>query len=225
MVHTPCGLITGSLRWRCRLASSSSEYIAPVNRGRCHCADILDSGCYDGTCVKGFVCKLLQLGLPYSTCLWIKDCLTDRTQRVKVGPHISSAISISTGSPQGCVLSPLLFTLYTHDCAPAHHSNTIFKSADDTTVVGLISGENESAHRNEVEQLTVWCTDNNLLLNTIKTKELVVDFRKKKTDIKPLYIGGDYCVERVSDFQIPGSPHHGEEGSAETLFPESPQEK
>ncbi len=51
---------------------------------------------------------------------------------------------------------------------PAHHSNTIVKYADDTTVVGLISGGDESAYRDEVEQLEQLCGDNNLLLNTYK---------------------------------------------------------
>lgn len=46
---------------------------------------------------------------------WIKDFLTDRFQRVRVGPHVSPAISLSTSSPQGFVLSPLLYTRYTHD--------------------------------------------------------------------------------------------------------------
>ena len=89
--------------------------------------------------------KLLGLGLPHSTCLWIKDFLTDRTQRVRVGHHTSAALSLSTGSPQGCVLSPLLYTLYTHDCTPAHLSNTLVKFA--TTVVGLISKGDEPAYR------------------------------------------------------------------------------
>ncbi len=84
------------------------------------------------------VSKMSDLGLPRSTCLWIKDFLTDRTQRVRVGPHTSTALSLSTGSPR--VLSPLLYTLYTCDCTPIHHSNTIVKFTDDTTVVGLISG-------------------------------------------------------------------------------------
>lgn len=36
----------------------------------------------------------------------------------------------------------------------------------------------------------MWCRDNNLLLNTNKTKELVVDFRKKRHDIQPLHFLG-----------------------------------
>ncbi|KAK3561725.1 hypothetical protein QTP86_012698 [Hemibagrus guttatus] len=147
--------------------------------------------------------KLGDLGLPHSTCMWIYSFLTGRSQRVRVGHHTSTVLSISTGSPQGCVLSPLLYTLFTHDCTPTHHSNTIVKFADDIIVAGLISGGDESAYRDEVERLTVWCRENNLLLNTSKTKELVIDYRRKKTDILPLIISGD-CVERVADFCLLG---------------------
>lgn len=45
---------------------------------------------------------------------------------------------------------------------------------------------------------------NNLFLNPTKTKELTVDFRRKrKTDIRSLIADGD-CVERVSDFHVLG---------------------
>ena len=54
--------------------------------------------------------KLSHLGISTPICQWIKDFLTDRPQSVKLGPHLSSTITLSTGSPQGCVLSPLLFT-------------------------------------------------------------------------------------------------------------------
>lgn len=57
--------------------------------------------------------KLFNLGLNHNTCLLIKDFLTDRTQSVKMGPHHSSSLSLSTGVPQGCVLSPFLYFLPT----------------------------------------------------------------------------------------------------------------
>ena len=46
-----------------------------------------------------------------------------------------------------------------------HDSNTIIKFADNTTVVGLITNNNETAYREEVRALRVWCQENNLTLN------------------------------------------------------------
>lgn len=150
------------------------------------------------------ITKLTYLGLPPLTCSWIKDFLTNRPQVVKLGSSLSSSRTLSTGSPQGCVLSPLLYSLYTHDCTPAHPGNIIIKFADDTTVVGLISGGDETNYRKEVEDLTAWCSSNNLELNITKTKEIGIDYRRKKTDLTPLYINGA-CVERVRTFKYLGT--------------------
>ncbi len=79
--------------------------------------------------------KLVQLGLNTSLCNWLLDFLTGRPQAVRVGINTSSTITLNTGAPQGCVLSPLLFTLLTHDCTPSHNSNLFIKFADDTTAI------------------------------------------------------------------------------------------
>ncbi len=63
------------------------------------------------------VTKLTDLGFCQPTCYWIKDFLTNHHQTVRLGPHLSSTLTLNTGSPQGCVLSPILYALYTHDCA------------------------------------------------------------------------------------------------------------
>ncbi|KAF7645674.1 hypothetical protein LDENG_00200350 [Lucifuga dentata] len=74
--------------------------------------------------------KLSQLSLPDSTCRWITDFLSDRKQHVNLG--ISDSRTISTRSPQGCVLSPLLFSLYTNSCTSSHQSIKLLKFEDDT---------------------------------------------------------------------------------------------
>ncbi len=85
------------------------------------------------------VAKLQTLGLNRSLCNWILDFLTGRSQVVRMGNNTSSPLILNTGAPQGCVLSPLLYSLYTHDCTATHSSNVIVKFADDTTVMHFIS--------------------------------------------------------------------------------------
>ncbi len=132
------------------------------------------------------VAKLQTLGLNRSLCSWILDFLTGRSQVVRMGNNTSSPLILNTGAPQGCVLSPLLYSLYTHDCTATHSSNVIVKFADDTTVIGLITDNDETAYREEVSSLlTKWCQENHLSLNIDKTKELVVDYRRQSREHTP----------------------------------------
>ncbi len=147
------------------------------------------------------VAKLQNLGLNRSLCSWILDFLTGRSQVVRMGNNSSSPLTLNTGAPQGCVLSPLLYSLYTHDCTATHTSNIIVKFADDTTVIGLITDNDETAYREEVSTLTKWCPENHLSLNIDKTKELVVNFRRQSREHTPISIDKT-PVERVNSFQF-----------------------
>ena len=66
-----------------------------------------------------------------------------------------------------------------------HASNSIIMFADDTTVVGLITNNDETAYREEVRALGVWCQENNLSLKANKTKEMIVDFMKQQREQPP----------------------------------------
>ncbi len=101
------------------------------------------------------------------------------------------------------MLSPLLFTLLTHDCTAKFSSNHIIKFTDDTSVVGLISNNNEMHYREEFAQLAEWCGANNLSLNVGKTKEVVMDFRRNSVDHPPLTIDSS-TVERESSTKFLG---------------------
>jgi gmma-aminobutyric acid receptor subunit gamma/cGMP-dependent protein kinase 2 len=93
------------------------------------------------------ITKLKTQGLNISLCNWIRDFL--------MGPPLGWE-GRQQHPPQWCVLSPLLYSLFTHDCVAAHDSNTIIKVADDMTVVGLISNDNETIYREEVRDLAMW---------------------------------------------------------------------
>ena len=55
-----------------------------------------------------------------------------------------------------------------------------------TSGVGLITNNDETAYR-EVSDLAMWCQDN-LSLNVIKTKEMIGDYRKRRTEHAPILI-------------------------------------
>ncbi|KAI4902937.1 hypothetical protein NFI96_005134 [Prochilodus magdalenae] len=97
------------------------------------------------------------------------------------GEHASPCLTLSTGCPKGIVLSPLLYTLYTHDCTTTHSSNTIIKFADDTTKIGNITKDDEGPYTKP---------------------EVIIDFRRGEEPTL-LNIGGT-LVERVSSFKFLG---------------------
>ena len=120
--------------------------------------------------------------------------------------NLSSSITLNTGAPQGCVLSPKLYSIFTFDCKITTDSaSLIIKFADDTTVTGFINNSDETKYINQVNNIVDWCDNNNLLLNVDKTKEMIVDFRKKaETPPPPLKIGGS-VVEQVTSFKFLGT--------------------
>ena len=67
-------------------------------------------------------------------------------------------------------------------------------------MVGLITDNDETAYREEVRDLAVWSQDNNLSLNVSKTKELAVDYRKRRAEHAPINIE----VEQVESFKFLG---------------------
>jgi hypothetical protein len=97
----------------------------------------------------------------------------------------------------------------------------------DTTVVGLITDDDKTAYREEVRDLAVWCQYTNLSLNVSKTKELIVDYRKRRAEHAPIHINRA-VVESVSfkflsihiTKDLPWSKHSREEGRTMPLPPQ-----
>ena len=134
--------------------------------------------------------KLVSLNVHPAICHWTLNFLLHRPQSVKVNNSLSKPVILNTGAPQGCVLSPFLFTLFTNDCVSGNQSVRVVKFSDDTTVIGCVNNANEFVYREEVQRLVGWCKNNYLVLNISKTKEMIIDFRKKKTPIHRLFIKG-----------------------------------
>ncbi len=116
----------------------------------------------------------------------------------------STNIPVPQKAQNGLRSLPLLFSLYTNDCTSKDPSVKLLKFADDTTVIGLIQDGDESAYRQEVKELAVWCSLNNLALNTLKTVQMIVDFRRNPPALPPLTIMNS-TVTAVESFRFLGT--------------------
>ena len=146
---------------------------------------------------------LSKFQVPPRLQLLVLSFLTSRQQYVCTSTETSAYIDTNTGAPQGCVLSAVLFIIYTDSMKTNNDQCKIIKYADDTVVMGLISDDDELTYRNSVEYVSNWCQDNFLNLNVSKTKELILDFRRD-TSIKYPVVIQDTDVENVQYYKYLG---------------------
>jgi len=65
--------------------------------------------------------------------VWIREFLLGRTQRVRVGGHLSEEVRVTSGVPQWSVLGPLQFLAYVNDIS-RNIESTIRLFTDDCVI-------------------------------------------------------------------------------------------
>ena len=135
--------------------------------------------------------------------LRIIDFLTNKLQRVFVNGCFSELSLTCAGSPQGCVLSPLLYILYTDDCRSNHLNRFLVKFANDSALLSLLQGS-EQCHGPALTELVDWYDNSYLDHNVTKTKEIIVDFRRQEHSPRKIIIHNNE-VEILSKYKYLGT--------------------
>ena len=149
--------------------------------------------------------KLIRMGVNSCVLKWIFSFLTQRPQYTTLGNVKSNILVTNTGAPQGCAMSPVLFSLYIDDFRSVFSNCKIVKYADDTVIIGKILNEDEcDEYVAQVHQFVDWCRSDFLELNIKKTKEMIIDYRTKNHRVPDPIIIDAETVERVEEYKYLG---------------------
>ena len=107
-----------------------------------------------------------------------REYLTNRSQTVFVDGQPSQRVDVISGVPQGSVLGPLMFNIYTRDLAGLFE-NMFFAYADDSTLLAIIPSpkarvEVARSLIRDLVKLQVWCVAWGMMLNLLKTKAMLI---------------------------------------------------
>jgi len=121
--------------------------------------------------------NLISLGASQQCIFWVFNFLQDRLVQVSQGNEKSSFRTISGGTPQGSIISPVLFAIACHSLTPTTNSCLYVKYADDLTVIHAYKNS-PSDLQSEINSISNWSTTNGLLINESKTKLMHISGRK-----------------------------------------------
>ena len=147
---------------------------------------------FDAVWHNGLLKKLHQQGIPPDLLRMVASFLKDRTIQVKTGTNLSDKVHLLAGTPQGSILSPLLFILYVNDI-PTSPRCQCTQYADDIAIY--------TSHRNknylrvdlqrQIDSLEDWCATWFIKLNPKKTQLVQVNNKRTIIDL-PVKIRNSY---------------------------------
>ena len=158
------------------------------------------SAAFDRVNNLGILYKLCSVGIGGSVLSILTEFLSNRSQQVMVDGCRSKLVNVVSGVPQGSVLGPLLFLLYTSELFSILE-NKLISYADDSTLMAVETSPDvrvavaESLIRDLV-RVSEWCDLLGMKLNASKTKTMIVlRSRTMHPQSPPLTIGGTVLKE------------------------------
>ena len=144
-----------------------------VNEGKLVGSVFIDlTKAFDTLSHSKLLLKLSSYGINNNELDWFKDYLFNRSQCVQYNNSLSKEEKVSCGVPQGSIVGPLLFTLFFNDFYTCLKHSRAVKYADDTVI--YLAGKDtfiiESRLSADMQAISNWCTDNELILNLKKAK-------------------------------------------------------
>ncbi|KAJ8714407.1 hypothetical protein PYW07_002632 [Mythimna separata] len=192
------------------LADVVGNILEARDRGEGSILVLLDfSRAFDAINTILLLSKLAYYGFDGDAVDWFKSYLTDRSQYVQIhredgSPVSSPPLHVTRGVPQGSILGPLLYILYSADVTRCLSNCKYHMYADDIQLYISCKGDDTPLAVQRVNEdlarVVAWSERNSLVLNPLKSKFLVLGTRKQVAAIQSarpkVMIGGEE-IEQV----------------------------
>ena len=147
------------------------------------------SRAFDKVWHTGVIFKLKQFGITGSLLKWFHSYLSDRVQRVVLEGHESSWLNVEAGVPQGSILGPLLFLIYTNDIVN-NLKTDIHLFADDSSLLALSNDPVQAAAdlNHDLNKMNSWAKQWLKTFNASKTVSMSFYTTKIPTNLPQLLL-------------------------------------
>ena len=170
------------------------RWLEAFDRGKVSAVVALDmSAAFDLVDKNIFLRKLQAYNADITIINWINSYLSDRRQQVYIDGVLSNELPVNIGVPQGSILGPLIYVIYTSDLPQSIHRNHTNQTdstssedcldcgflccyADDSTYTvssddpGILTEKIKIAY----DELSTFMRNNHLVFNSDKTHDLII---------------------------------------------------
>lgn len=158
----------------------TESVINNFNRGLLTGMVFLDaSKAFDKIWHAGLIYKLIKFKIPLSYIKLLNSYLSNRKYQVSIKDSLSNIRNIQSGVPQGSILGPLLYIIYTADI-PKDKNTKLYLYADDTAIFaqGNLTKSITCKIQTHLDKITNWSNRWKILFNPDKSESII--FTRKK---------------------------------------------
>ena len=150
------------------------------------------------------ICKLRAYGLSVNACELLKSYFCERKQRVKLGDKYSDWLGLSKGVPQGSLMGPFIFNIFSNDLLLLLEKKChVFNYADDTSIL-CKHRDYDSAYNDLLSAASTmihWYTMNCMQTNPEKFQFIIFD---KEEQSRTLQLNHNVTIQSVSNVKLLG---------------------
>ena len=184
-----------------QLTLSVNEWTLAIDSGKLIDVAFLDfAHAFDSVSHQKLLVILDRVGLRGNLLTWIRNYLSNRSQKVRIESSISSEVDVISSTPQGTCLGPLLFLIFINDLPDIITQSSAYLFADDCKLhFAFKKGQNPDVLQNDLLKIQKWSSEMQLSLSVTKCAILSLGSRKKV--VPHTYSIGNTNLEHVSSMR------------------------